>query len=80
MPALSLPPPEDVPEEVLRTEIITEARSPMDGKTLSPAEYVQLQERLQAASPNSQLSPAVRDVIFQLRIRQLLRKIGIPIR
>ncbi len=39
----ALPPPEDLPEEILRTEIITEARSPIDGQPITPAEYIQLQ-------------------------------------
>ena len=38
-----LPPPEDTHEEILRTEIITEARSPIDGELLTAAEYAQLQ-------------------------------------
>jgi len=38
-PATALPPPEDLPEEILRTEIITEARSPIDGQPLTAAEY-----------------------------------------
>ena len=40
---LALPPPEDTPEEVLRTEIFLTARSPVDGKPLTAAEYAQLQ-------------------------------------
>jgi hypothetical protein len=40
---IALPPPEDLPEEILRTEIITEARSPIDGQPLTAAEYAQLQ-------------------------------------
>jgi len=77
--ALSLPPPQEVPEEVLRTEIITEARSPIDGKRLSAAEYVQLQAQLQSV-PSTSLSPKVRELIFLIRVRQLLRSIGIPIK
>ena len=42
-PAIALPPPDDLPEEILRTEIITEARSPIDGQPLTAAEYAQLQ-------------------------------------
>jgi len=77
--ARSLPPPQEVPEEVLRTEIITEARSPIDGKRLSAAEYVQLQAQLQSV-PSTSLSPKVRELIFLIRVRQLLRSIGIPIK
>lgn len=78
--ALGLPPPEDVPEEVLRTEIITEARSPIDGKPLTAAEYAQLQLQLQTGPQNSQLPPKVRELVFLLNVRRLLRSVGVPIR
>ncbi|AFZ12605.1 hypothetical protein Cri9333_1718 [Crinalium epipsammum PCC 9333] len=77
--AWGLPPKEDVPEEVLRTEIITEARSPIDGKLLSAAEYAQLQAQLQSPGV-APLDPKIRETIFLLRIRQLFRSLGIPIR
>ena len=73
IPALTLPPPEDIPEEILRTEIILEARSPVDGKPLTAAEYAQLQAKLQTRSSPPQLSPKVRDTVFLLRLRQLFR-------
>ncbi len=47
---IALPPPEDTPEEILRTQIIIEARSPIDGKPLNAAEYIQLQAPLQKCS------------------------------
>ena len=61
--ALSLPPFEDIPEEILRTEIIIEARSPIDGKSLSAAEYAELQAKLQI-SPPPKLDPKIRENIF----------------
>lgn len=73
--AFSLPPPEDVPEEVLRTEIITEARSPIDGKPLSATEYAQLQAQLQSPLSTPQVNPELQQLIFLLRVRQLLRTI-----
>ncbi|MEW5859533.1 MAG: hypothetical protein AB1861_19450 [Cyanobacteriota bacterium] len=79
MPARGLPPPEDIPEEVLRTEIITEARSPIDGKRLTAAEYAQLQNALQTRpSATSQVNPKLRELVFLLRVRRLLRTFGIP--
>ncbi len=74
-PAVSLPPPEEIPEEVLRTEIITEARSPVDGKPLTAAEYAQLQAQLQARPIAPQLSPKVRETILLLRLRRVIRTI-----
>jgi hypothetical protein len=38
-PALALPPPTDLPEEYLRTKLIFEARSPLDGEVLTAGEY-----------------------------------------
>ncbi|NER34445.1 MAG: hypothetical protein F6J93_10540 [Oscillatoria sp. SIO1A7] len=40
--AAGLPPPEDIPEEILRGQIITEARSPIDGQPMTVAEYARL--------------------------------------
>lgn len=72
---LALPPPEETPEEVLRTEIITEARSPIDGKPLTAAEYAELQAQLQAQRGEPQLAPKVRETIFLLRLRRAIRTI-----
>ncbi|MBD2562119.1 MULTISPECIES: hypothetical protein [Nostoc] len=68
---IALPPPEDTPEEILRTKIIIEARSPIDGKFLTAAEYIQLQAQLQKAPP-PKLDPKIREQIFLLRIRKTL--------
>ncbi len=70
--ALSLPPQTEIPEEVLRTEIITAANSPIDGKPLTAAEYAELQVQLRD-SPPLKLSPKVRETVFLLRLRQLIR-------
>jgi hypothetical protein len=72
--AMALPPTADIPEEILRTEIITTARSPVDGKLLTAAEYAELQAKLQTA-PTPKLDPKVRNTIFSLRIRKLLLKV-----
>jgi hypothetical protein len=71
---IALPPPEDTPEEILRTEIITAARSPIDGKLLSAAEYAQLQAQLQQRrSPT--LAIPLQEQIFLLRLRNALLQI-----
>lgn len=75
MPAIALPPPEDVPEEVLRTEIITEARSPIDGKPLTAAEYAELRAKLATSAYPPQVSADIKHLIFFLRLRQLIRPI-----
>ncbi|MEH1974470.1 MAG: hypothetical protein V7L02_14935 [Nostoc sp.] len=68
---IALPPPEDTPEEILRTKIIIEARSPIDGRFLTAAEYIQLQAQLQEVPP-PKLDPNIREQIFLLRLRKTL--------
>ncbi|WP_226889711.1 hypothetical protein [Nostoc sp. MG11] len=71
---MALPPPEDTPEEILRTQIITEARSPIDGKSLTAAEYAELQAQLQKAPP-PKLTSNLRQTLFLLRLRKALRQV-----
>jgi hypothetical protein len=85
LPATALPPPEDLPEEVLRTEIITEARSPIDNKRLTAAEYAELQAQLQQRppeNPRDQVSPGLKKTIRLLRLRRFIKTVFpfIPIR
>jgi hypothetical protein len=70
----ALPPPEEVPEERLRTEIILEARSPIDGTPLTPAEYEDLQAAI-VDYPAPTLDPQIREVVFLLQIRRVLRPV-----
>lgn len=68
---------EDTPEEVLRAEIYTDARSPIDGKQLSAAEYTELMEKLgslDSIPPEDLVSPKVREVIDLLKLRKFLRQ------
>lgn len=74
-PALALPPPEDTPEEVLRTEIITEARSPLTGEPLSAAEYAVLMEQLEDPNRNPQVSPEIAQLIGLLQIRRVFKPV-----
>jgi len=74
-PAVSLPSPEDTPEEVLRTEVITEARSPVDGKLLTASEYAELQSELQARPVKPPLNRKLRQNISLLRLRRLIRTV-----
>lgn len=74
--ALGLPPPEDTPEEILRTEIITEARSPLNGQPLTPVEYAELQAQLQANPTAPMVSPRLRHLIVLLQLRHALRTLS----
>jgi len=71
-PSWALPPPDDIPEEILRLEIITTARSPLDGQPLSAGEYADLQAELQG-NPTPTLSSDVRHLVFLLQIRKFLK-------
>lgn len=72
--AWALPPVQDTPEEVLRTEIILDARSPIDGKPMSPAEYAALQAKQQAPyQPPAPLAPKVRSTVTLLKIRKFVK-------
>ncbi|WP_446398845.1 hypothetical protein [Coleofasciculus sp. E1-EBD-02] len=74
-PTLALPPPDDLPEEVLRTEIITEARSPIDGEPLTAAEYAQLKAELAQRGTTPELAPEIRHNVFLLQLLDLWRTV-----
>jgi hypothetical protein len=80
LPAWGLPPSEDIPEEILRTEIITEARSPLDGNLMTSGEYALLESKFRTNPPNPQVNPKVEELIYLIRLRKLFRSIGIPIK
>jgi hypothetical protein len=71
---MALPPAQDIPEEILRTEIFTQARSPIDGKPLTASEYAHLQAQL-LDSPPPKLDPQIRQQIFLLRILNVFRRL-----
>lgn len=71
---LAVPPGEDTPEEVLRTEIILDARSPIDGKPMSPAAYAELQAAEQAPyRPPTEVPKKVKNLIGLLKIRKFIK-------
>ena len=73
--ALALPPPEDIPEEILRTEIILEGRSPIDGKPLSTKEYEELKAELAQSSNNPEINADIKQLIFLLQLRKFFKTI-----
>lgn len=75
--AEALPPPEDIPEEILRTEIILEGRSPINGKPLSAAEYAELEAGLAERAYPPELNSELEELIFLLQIRKFF-KVLIP--
>ena len=74
-PALALPPASDLPEEVQRTEIITEARSPVDGKPMTAAEYAELEAHLQESPYPPEISQKYRNLVNLLRLRRAIRSV-----
>lgn len=71
----ALPPPEEIPEEILRTEIILSGRSPIDGQLLTASEYVKLQNQITQKEPKIILNNQIRELIFLLRLRKLWRSV-----
>ncbi len=74
-PAFALPPASDPPEEVQRTEVITEARSPVDGKPMTAAEYAELEAHLQESPYPPEISQKYRDLVNLLRLRRAIRSV-----
>ncbi len=75
--AQTLPPPTEIPEEVLRTEIYIDARSPVDGKLLTAAEYIELSEQLESVNipPRYLVSDKLQNLIQLLKLRKFIRQI-----
>ncbi|MGD1902509.1 MAG: hypothetical protein ACFB9N_09750 [Geitlerinemataceae cyanobacterium] len=71
--AVALPPPEETPEEVLRNELIFEARSPVDGEPLTAAEYARLQAELAEPEYEQPVDPAIQEAVFWLRVLRAVR-------
>jgi hypothetical protein len=83
--AIDLPSDNDIPEEVLRAEIIIEARSPIDGKALSAEEFAQLvvtsQQKLDRDNAISATSnPKIKELLLLIRLRSFLKSLGVPVK
>ena len=59
----------------MRTEIITEARSPLTGEPMSAADYAQLQATLDGANGTPTVSDDIRYLIFLLQFRRAIKPI-----
>jgi hypothetical protein len=81
----NLPSANDIPEEILRAEIIVEARSPIDGKPLSATEFAELVVRVEQQLARDEGAATIKtspfkNVLVLLRLRSFLRSLGIPIK
>ncbi len=69
-----LPSADDIPEEVLRLEDPGYGNSMINGEKLNLGEYARLSTELQdSIEPAPQISPKIKNLIFLLKIRKLLR-------
>lgn len=73
--ALALPPPDEIPEEILRTEVITAARSPLNGEPISAADYAALQEQLRDPNTEPVVNPDIAQLIQLLQLRRIVKPI-----
>jgi hypothetical protein len=78
-------PDADIPEEVLRAEIITEARSPISGKALSAQDFAELvvntkQQLDRDDAIAATTNPKFKEAVLLLRLRGFLRSVGVPIK
>jgi hypothetical protein len=81
----NLPPANDIPEEILRAELIIEARSPIDGKPLSATEFAELVVRVEQQLARDDAAAATKnspfkDVLVLIRLRKFLKSLGIPVK
>jgi hypothetical protein len=73
----ALPPPEDVPEEVLRTQLVLEGRSPATGEPLTAGEHAaqQTSRRDRIEDQPRELPPQVQQIVTLLKLRRVLRPV-----
>lgn len=66
----------DLPEEVLRSEILLDGRSSFDGKRLTATEYAELQQEIEKANAvDPQISPKVRKLVGRLQLRKFIKRV-----
>ncbi len=70
-----VPPVDDIPEDVLRTEIITQGRSPVTGRPLTATEYEELMNFLASDPLPPEVNPKIKRLIFLLKVRKFFQTI-----
>ncbi|HIK57395.1 MAG TPA: hypothetical protein IGS37_19800 [Synechococcales cyanobacterium M55_K2018_004] len=72
--AIALPPPDDIPEEVLRTDIVLHGQSPIHGEFLDAAQLAALEAQLREELRTTPIAPErAREAVFQLSILRAIR-------
>jgi hypothetical protein len=68
--------PAEIPEEVLRQEIILDGRSPLDGQPLTATEYAELQAELERLNePTPMVSPKLQQLVMLVKLRKFLKTV-----
>jgi hypothetical protein len=67
---------EEVPEEVLRSEILLDGRSALDGRRLSATEYTELLSELEAANTvEPQVDSKLRNLVGLVKLRKFIKTV-----
>jgi hypothetical protein len=66
----------DLPEEVLRSEILLDGRSPFDGRRLAATEYTELQQEIEQANEvEPQVASKIRRLIGLIKFRKFIKRV-----
>jgi hypothetical protein len=66
----------EIPEEVLQTEVITSARSPIDNQPLTATQYAELKTEIDRTNQvPPRLSPKLRNTIALLKVRKFIKTV-----
>lgn len=66
----------DLPEEVLRSEILLDGRSPLDGKRLTATQYAELQQEIEKANEvEPQITLKIRRLVGMIKLRKFIKQI-----
>jgi hypothetical protein len=68
--------PEEIPEEVLRSEILLDGRSSFTGERLSATEYAEMQseiEKMNAVEP--QVASKLRNLVGLIKLRKFIKTV-----
>jgi hypothetical protein len=74
--ASGLPPATDQPEEILRTEVITNARSPLNNQPMTATQYAEQQTEITTLNQvPPKVSDKVRNTIALLKLRKFIKTV-----
>ncbi len=66
----------DLPEEVLRSEILLDGRSPFDGKRLTATQHAELQQEIEKANEvEPQIALKIRRLVGMIKFRKFIKRV-----